>query len=118
MIATLRLQEPRPLPAAGPVWFVSLVAYLFVEPIPLPACSVSCHLQDMPRDEFTAEAFFKGFAEGWTAAGGDATVGSCPVPEPHFEEVEYLIDQVGDCTKCRCCGPACLSSKMENCLKR
>lgn len=50
--------------------------------------------QDMPRDEFTAEAFFKGFTEGWTAAGGDATVGSCPVPEPHFEEVEYLIDQV------------------------
>lgn len=48
----------------------------------------------MPRDEFTAEAFFKGFTEGWTAAGGDATVGSCPVPEPHFEEVEYLIDQV------------------------
>ena len=48
----------------------------------------------MPRDEFTAEAFFKGFTEGWTAAGGDETVGSCPVPEPHFEEVEYLIDQV------------------------
>lgn len=48
----------------------------------------------MPRDEFTAEAFFMGFAEGWTAAGGDTTVGSCPVPEPHFEEVEYLIDQV------------------------
>ena len=48
----------------------------------------------MPRDEFTAEAFFKGFTEGWTAAGGDTTVGSCPVPEPHFEEVEYLIDQV------------------------
>lgn len=48
----------------------------------------------MPRDEFTADAFFKGFGEGWTAAGGDATVGSCPVPEPHFEEVEYLIDQV------------------------
>lgn len=48
----------------------------------------------MPRDEFTAEAFFKGFTEGWTAAGGDATVGGCPVPKPHFEEVEYLIDQV------------------------
>lgn len=48
----------------------------------------------MPRDEFTAEAFFKGFTEGWTAAGGDEAIGSCPVPEPHFDEVEYLIDQV------------------------
>eukprot|EP00903_Cladosiphon_okamuranus_P009239 g8818.t1 len=63
--------------------------------LPLDACSdmfVYCE-EDMPRDEFTAEAFFKGFTEGWTAAGGDETVGSCPVPEPHFEEVEYLIDQ-------------------------
>lgn len=54
-------------------------------------------MQDMPRDEFTAEAFFKGFTEGWTIAGGDDTFGSCPVPEPHFDEVEYLIDQVRTC---------------------
>lgn len=36
-----------------------------------------------------------GFTEGWTAAGGVENVGGCPVPEPHFSEVEYLIDQVG-----------------------
>eukprot|EP00752_Nemacystus_decipiens_P009618 g8594.t2 len=63
--------------------------------LPLDSCSdmfVYCE-EDMPRDEFTAEAFFKGFTEGWTAAGGNAAVGMCPVPEPHFEEVEYLIDQ-------------------------
>lgn len=51
-------------------------------------------MQDMPRDEFTAEAFFKGFTEGWKDGGGDETIGKCPVPEPHFNEVEYLIDQV------------------------
>ncbi|CBJ33016.1 PhyA2 [Ectocarpus siliculosus] len=75
--------------------------------LPLDSCSdmfVYCE-EDMPRDEFTAEAFFKGFTEGWTAAGGDAAVGSCPVPEPHFEEVEYLIDQGskprGDAGQCR-----------------
>ena len=50
--------------------------------------------QDMPRDEFTADAFFKGFTEGWTSAGGNVKVGSCPVPDPHFDGVEYLIDQV------------------------
>lgn len=48
----------------------------------------------MPRDEFTAEAFFKGFTEGWLIAGGDGPISTCPVPEPHFDEVEYLIDQV------------------------
>ena len=48
----------------------------------------------MPRDEFTAEAFFTGFTDGWTAAGGVEEVGGCPVPEPYFSEVEYLIDQV------------------------
>lgn len=48
----------------------------------------------MPRDEFTAEAFFKGFAEGWRAGGGADAVSQCPPPEPHFDGVEYLIDQV------------------------
>lgn len=48
----------------------------------------------MPRDIFTAEAFFKGFFEGWKAEGGDKTVGKCHVPKPYSEEVEYLIDQV------------------------
>lgn len=52
-------------------------------------------LQDMPRDEFTAEAFFTGFTDGWTTAGGVEEVGGCPVPEPQFGGVEYLIDQVG-----------------------
>lgn len=81
--------------------FVPLVLWLLIAlwAKPTRLCSSSsslalCLSQDMPRDEFTAEAFFKGFAEGWTAGGGDETVGSCPVPEPHFEEVEYLIDQV------------------------
>lgn len=50
--------------------------------------------QNMPRDEFTAEAFFKGFTEGWADAGGEQAVSTCPVPRSHFEEVEYLIDQV------------------------
>eukprot|EP00904_Undaria_pinnatifida_P007161 jgi/Undpi1/3575/HiC_scaffold_16.g06947.m1 len=63
--------------------------------LPLDSCSdmfVYCE-EDMPRDEFTAEAFFTGFTEGWAAAGGVEDVGGCPVPEPHFGEVEYLIDQ-------------------------
>ena len=69
-------------------------------------CDFPCaetKLQDMPRDEFTAEAFFTGFTEGWAAAGGVENVGGCPVPEPHFDEVEYLIDQVskGFCAKTR-----------------
>lgn len=62
----------------------------------------------MPRDEFTAEAFFKGFTEGWKEAGGDETVGDCPVPEPHFDEVEYLIDQVKKAEKQKYLSLPCL----------
>ncbi|CAM9167552.1 unnamed protein product [Ascophyllum nodosum] len=63
--------------------------------LPLSVCSdmfVYCE-ENMPRDEFTAEAFFKGFTEGWASAGGSVKIGTCSVPDPHFDGVQYLIDQ-------------------------
>ncbi|CAN0039198.1 unnamed protein product, partial [Choristocarpus tenellus] len=49
--------------------------------------------EDMPRDEFTAKAFFSGFFKGWGNVGGAGPITECAMPSLYREGVEYLIDQ-------------------------